>query len=258
LISCTSRHFSEGSLALPWPRSVIVVVIVIVLVVVTSPLTPSGGGKAPALGLPAHLLPRAFGLFFVTAAVALLAGLELLDSLFQMLRPDLSRCVLVAAVAGVGGEVAFGGVTASTVIRVMAIEAEVGLVIEGRRCPGCGLVAGLAARLHTGVNHVPRFLLLVTTGARLQSGGHQQPVLEGFEDSVGSRPRVIRMTDCAGALPQVLVEGNALASRERGTGHGTTADLREGVACDAAGGLHTAKGCVTAKAGRVDVGMPIE
>jgi hypothetical protein len=156
-----------------WPHSVIVVVIIIVLVVVTSPLSASGGGKAPTLGIPAHLLPSALGLLFVTAAVALLARLELPDSLFQVLRPDVSRCVLVAAVAGVGGKVAGGGVTAFTVIRVMPIEAEEGLVIEGRGRPGCGLVAGLAARLYTGVNHVPGSLPLVTVVARLHSGGDQ-------------------------------------------------------------------------------------
>jgi hypothetical protein len=237
---------------------VVFVILVIVLIVVTPLFTPSGGGGATKFGLPAHLLPCALGLLFVTAAVALLARLELPDPFFQVLRPDVLRRVLVAFVAGVGGEVARRRVAGATVLRMMPIEAEVGLVIERRGRPRCGLVAEIAARFHTRVDQIAGSLPFVTIVAGLQRGGQQQPVLETLDGSIGVGPRVVRMTTEAGVLAQAPVKGDPPGPEQEGAAHGPDADLLEKMAGDAAGAFHAAEGGVAPKTGFVCAGVSVE
>ena len=81
------------------------------------------------------------------------AVLEVADAFFQMLRTDLRLGVLVASVAGIAAVVTalVAGVATGLVV---AIEHEMPVVFEGRRLPGCALVALPAFAVEIAVNAV--------------------------------------------------------------------------------------------------------
>ena len=138
---------------------------------------------------------------------------------------------------------------------MIAIEAEVALVLEGRRRPGFRLMACIAAGLHSRVDHVAGSLGIVAVVARRQRDRHEQPVLEARESSRCVGPLVVGMTGGAGVLPEALVKGNPGAA-QRSAADGADPDLREPMTGDAAGGVDTAEGGVAAEARRFEVGEP--
>ena len=118
---------------------------------------------APLLGFDARI------------SMALHAVLEVRDAFLDVLRPDLRLRVLVAAVAGVAAVVVVlvAGLAGRLVV---AVEHEVLVVVEGRRLPGLGLVARLAAALDLAMQPVGR--RVVAALAAIQRGLGQQRVVE--------------------------------------------------------------------------------
>lgn len=134
----------------------------------------------------------------VTAAVATHAIGDVRDPLFLVLVHDVARCVLVAAIAGVGS-VIVRLVASGAFCVVVSVPSEVGTMIKGGRRPCVGAMATGASVLHALVEGIRG--CLVATGASVLLCCPKGGVIE-----VGGFPAIGRVA--AGAIHRsALVDG---------------------------------------------------
>ena len=163
-------------------------------------------GAAGGVGCAAIDLGRALGARVVAAAstqakldfaMACGAQVEIHDALVAVLCGHLRLRVLVAAVARVALVVGRYLVTRDARRRVVTIEPEVPVVIDGRWLPALGPVAGRAVRLGVGVDAVLRAFAGMTRQALRAQRGRQYRVREAHVRDRTRRTSVLGVTGVA-------------------------------------------------------------